>query len=61
MVKNTCVCTTKEAKPGEIRPSIAKNKMPNCPTPIATPYAHILAQETLGLGIKNAKGKNAKV
>ena len=42
-------------------PSIAKNKIPNCPTPIAKPYAQRLAQETLGLGIKNAKGKNAKV
>jgi len=60
-VKNTCVCTTNEAKPGEILPSIAKNKIPNCPTPIAKPYVHRLPQETLGLGIKNAKGKKAKV
>ena len=61
MVKNTCVWTTNEAKPGEILPSIAKNKIPNCPTPIAKPYAQRLPQETLGLGIKNAKGKKAKV
>ena len=37
MVKNTCVCTTSEARPGEMWPFMAMNISPNCPTPINSP------------------------
>ncbi len=60
MVKNTWVWTTNEANPGEMRPSIAKYKTPNWPRPTATPYAHKLAQDTFGLGMKNMRGSKAK-
>ena len=37
MVKNTWVCTTSEARPGEMWPFMATNSRPNCPAPISTP------------------------
>jgi hypothetical protein len=37
MVKNTWVCTTSEANPGEMRPSMAMYSRPNWPAPISTP------------------------
>ena len=37
MVKNTWVCTTSEAMPGEIWPLMPRYKSPNWPTPISNP------------------------
>jgi hypothetical protein len=46
MVKKTCVCTTSEARPGEMRPSMAMYSRPNWPAPMSTPYAASLRQPT---------------
>ena len=37
MVKNTCTCTTSEARPGETKRVMAMNISPNCATPISSP------------------------
>ena len=37
MVKKTCICTTSDARPGEINPFMAMNKRPNWPSPMARP------------------------
>jgi hypothetical protein len=57
MVKNTCVCTTSEAMPGEMSARMAWNNSPNWPTPSSRPTATRCRHGTAGRLRKNRKGK----
>ena len=57
MVKNTCSCTTSEARPGEMLLRMARNSRPNWPTPSSTPNAAILCQGAVGRGMKSNQGR----
>ena len=59
MVKNTCTCTTSDARPGEMKRVMAMNSSPNCATPISSPYAARLRQLAAGRRMNSSAGNAA--